>query len=60
MARPTPPPNVGIDVQPDGKITVHKRDRDAELNVTYSSRDEFKQKAPDLFKQFEAMEQGIK
>jgi len=63
--QPVPPPQnaspgVRFDVQPDGKITVHKRGRDVEIAVTYASRDEFKQKAPELFKQFEGMEQGIK
>jgi hypothetical protein len=53
-------PNVSFDAQPDGRITVHKRDRDRELSVTYSSREEFRQKAPELYKQFEDMEKTLK
>jgi hypothetical protein len=53
-------PRVSFDEQPDGRLTVHQRDRDSELSVTYSSRDEFRQKSPELYKQFEEMEKTLR
>ncbi len=53
-------PDVRFDVQPDGQVTVHKRQADAELNMTFKSKDEFKQRAPELFKRFEEMDKSVR
>lgn len=62
MAPPPGPgePMVSFDVEQDGSITVHSRQGDAELNVTYPSREVFKQKAPKLFERFEKMEDALR
>jgi len=62
VGMPPPPrePAVSFDVQLDGSITVHSRQGDAELSTTFKSREVFKQRAPELFKRFEAMEQTLR
>ncbi len=60
---PPPPgeaPPVRFEVAPDGRITVHKSAPDAELTMTYNDREEFKRKAPELFRQFQEMEKSLK
>lgn len=49
-------PRTRFEVSPEGQITVHTRDGDAELSKTFRSREEFREKAPRLFERFERME----
>lgn len=52
--------SVRFEEHADGKITVHKRDDQAELSRTYNNRDEFNQKAPELYKQYEQIEKSLR
>lgn len=56
--RPAAPeaPRTRFEIAPDGKITVHFRDADAELTRTYHSAEELRDQAPKLFKQYERMQ----
>ena len=54
-----PESSVRFEEHADGKITVHKRDGQTELSRTYNNRDEFNQKAPELYKQYEQMEKSL-
>lgn len=50
------PARTRFEVSPEGRITVHSRGRDAELTMTFNSREELREKAPELFEQFERLE----
>jgi hypothetical protein len=52
-------PAVRFDAQPDGSIVVHKRTREAELNMTFHNRQEFQQQAPELYKQFDELQREM-
>lgn len=53
---PAQSPKTRFEVAADGKITVHFRDGDSEISRTYNSAEEFRDKAPRLFKQFERLQ----
>jgi hypothetical protein len=51
---------VRFETGPDGRVTVHLREGDAEISRTYASQDELKQQAPKLFERFRAMQDRLR
>jgi len=51
-----PPPQVRFEVGPDGSIIVYLRDRDTEISRPFPSEQALKEKAPELHKQYRAMQ----
>lgn len=59
-APPVAPANVRFDVDDEGRISVQVRRDDAEMNMTFRNREAFQERAPELYKQFEAMERQVR
>lgn len=57
---PPPPPKVRFEVQPDGSIHVYVRDRDTEMCRPYPSEQALKEQAPELHKQYQAMQEQFR
>lgn len=51
-----PPASVRYEVSADGTITVHIREGDAEMSRTFTSREDLRDKAPNLFERYEELE----
>jgi len=58
--RPSPEPGVHFEIQPDGKINVHLRRDDAELSRTFQSEDDLKKDAPELYEQYQLLQERIR
>ena len=59
-AIPSEPAQTRFEVAPDGKISVHVREGDTELTQTFNSREDLRDKAPELFQQYEKLEARMK
>lgn len=56
---PGPPP-MRFEVDENGRVTVHLRKPDAEMTMVFKSKDALRERAPELFKQFEDMEHQMR
>ncbi len=52
-------PPVRFETHPDGRITVHLRQGDAELSQTYESEDQFRQAAPQLHESYRRLRETL-
>ncbi len=55
-----PPPAARFELGPDGEITVHLRNADAELSTTFESKEALKQKAPELYEKFKELQEQVR